>query len=562
MYLPRLSEYKVSRDMIGSFGGYNRNLRIKENEFYDMRNMSADLYPLLSPRKKRAKVKQLTKANGLFAHNALCWVDGTDLYYDGGKVGEVEDSPKQFVGMGAYIIIWPDKVYYNTHTGEFGSLGNKITTTEPVTLALCRVDGAEYTDYTASDTAPASPSDGQYWIDTGSTPHVLKQWSNTYGMWSSIATPYVKISSETEDIGSGFAEHDGVTISGMEQENLNGEYMLYGAGEKYVIVSAIIDAVITQESGVTIERRIPDMDFITEHNNRLWGCSSANHEIYACALGEPKVWYRFLGLSTDSYAATVGSPGDFTGCTTHLGYVLFFKEDIIHKLYGDKPANFQLMDTNCRGVEKGSEKSLALSNETLYYKARHDICAYNSALPTGVSDALGQERYTNAVAGANAGKYYVSMRDSSGGGVLFVYDEQYGLWHKEDETYATYFAALGPELYYIADNGLYSVGGNDERDFEWFAETGDIGLDSPDHKYVSKIQLRLDVDEGSLVCISVQYDHETEWREEYRINPHTRRNYTVPVIPRRCDTMRIRFSGHGSFRLYSMAKTIEQGSDL
>ena len=30
---------------------------------------------------------------------------------------------------------------------------------------------------------------------------------------------------------------------------------------------------------------IPKMDFITEHNNRLWGCSSANREIYCSKLG-------------------------------------------------------------------------------------------------------------------------------------------------------------------------------------------------------------------------------------------------------------------------------------
>ena len=53
----------------------------------------------------------------------------------------------------------------------------------------------------------------------------------------------------------------------------------------------------------------------------------------------------------------------------------------------------------CRGVQKGSEKSLRVVNETLYYKSRSDVCAYQGGFPTGVSAALGDVRYHGAVAG-------------------------------------------------------------------------------------------------------------------------------------------------------------------
>ena len=80
-----------------------------------------------------------------------------------------------------------------------------------------------------------------------------------------------------------------------------------------------------------------------------------------------------MGISTDSYAMTVCSGGDFTGACSHLGYVLFFKEDVIHRIYGTKPANYQLTNVESRGVEKGSEKSLVIVNETLYYKSAQDL---------------------------------------------------------------------------------------------------------------------------------------------------------------------------------------------
>ena len=574
-YLPTLSDNSnnKSREMIGQFGGYNHNLRISNNEFWDMENMSSDAYPLITPREPRSIVRAFTKPNGLFAHEKLCWIDGTDFYYDGEIKGAVEDSPKQLVGMGAYILIWPDKKYYNTNTDEFGSLANSTATSGTVNITLTRLDGTAYTDYTVADTAPANPEDGDLWIDTSESPHVLKQWSVSYGMWSSIPTTYVKIAAA--GIGEGFAEYDGVTISGMENDALNGEFILYGAADDYIIITAIIDAVATQQNSVVVDRKIPDMDYVTESNNRVWGCSSANHEIYACALGDPKNWNRYLGIATDSYAVTVGTPGDFTGCITHLGYVLFFKEDVIHKIYGNKPSNYQLTDTISRGVEKGSEKSLVIVNETLYYKSRQNVCAFNSALPASISEQLGDVQYHDAVAGARGSKYFISMRDEKNVPAMFVYDESRGLWHKEDKVYASYFAALGAELYFINanDNCLYSVGGTlepyadntagIENQIRWYVQTGDIGLDSPDNKYISKLQVRLEVSAKSLVCIELQYDQDYDnWEEKYRISITNKRSFTVPIIPRRCDTMRMRISGYGDCVVYSIAKTIEQGSEM
>lgn len=571
--LPALEDIRAAREMTGEFKGYNHNPRIRPGEFFDMQNLGADRYPLLAPRKQRGRVRQFEKPNGLFAHEKLAWVDGTALFYGGEQVGAVEDSPKRFVGMGAYILIWPDKVFYNTATGEFGPLGNRTVTAGTVTITLCKLDGTAYTNYTAGAAAPANPADGKLWVDTSNTPHVLKQYAAAYGMWVSVPTTYVKIAAA--GIGKGFAEYDGVTISGLENEALNGAFILYGAGEDFILVAAIIDAAATQAGAVTVERGIPDLDYLTESGNRVWGCSSAKHEIYACALGDPKNWNKFLGVSTDSYALSVGAGGAFTGCIAHLGYVLFFKEDVILKVYGNKPSNFQLSDTVCRGVEKGSGRSLCIVNETLYYKARGDVCAYNAALPASISEALGPARYRDAAAGALGSRYYISMKDEKGAGALFVYDEDRGLWHKEDDTYAPYFAALGPELYFISsrDNCLYSVGGSlpeayadgdaaPEGPVAWFAQTGDIGLDSPDNKYVSKLQLRLEAAPDALVRLEVQYDQETAWEEKFRMGFTKRRTVTVPILPRRCDTLRLRLSGRGDCRVYSLTKTIEQGSEV
>ena len=74
-----------------------------------------------------------------------------------------------------------------------------------------------------------------------------------------------------------------------------------------------------------------------------------------------------MGLASDSYAMTVGAPGPFTGCASHMGSVLFLKRDALFRIYGTKPSNFQLNVLTARGASKGSRKSCAVLNETLYY---------------------------------------------------------------------------------------------------------------------------------------------------------------------------------------------------
>ncbi|HBU12183.1 MAG TPA: hypothetical protein DEB31_05485 [Clostridiales bacterium] len=570
-FLPQLQEVEARRDMLNEFRGYNHNLRIQDSEFFDMKNMTGLFYPVLAPRAPRGRVRKLAKPNGLFAHNKLAWVDETGFYYDGKRIGTVADSPKQIVAMGAYIVIFPDKMYFNTETGELKSLGARKTTSGTVRTTMCKVDGSDIAAATGN-TEPQNPTNGQYWIDTSTTPHTLRLYSSITKTWNPVATTYAKIAAA--GIGAGFSEYDGITISGMANADLNGEFTLHGAANDYIIITALVEAVATQTAAVTVERTIPDMEFITESENRLWGCNSDKHEIYACKLGDPTNWKSFIGTSVDSYAVTVGTTGNFTGACTHLGYVLFFKEDVIHKIYGNRPSNYQITNVNARGVQSGSDRSVVAVNETLFYKSKHDVCAYGAALPDSVSNALGQVGYHNAAAGACGARYFISMADASGRYSLFVYDTNYGTWHKEDDVQVKHFAQLGSDLYFIneADGYLYSVNGNItdyadgnarlEAGYDWYAETGDIGMESPDQKYISKLTMRVEVDDKALVRIQVKYDRRGDWEEIYRLNVASKRSFSVPFIPRRCDTMRLRFWGEGDFRLYSITKTTEQGSDV
>lgn len=584
MDYPTLMELNTSRQMVDVFRGYNHNLRIADGEFHDMKNMTSDYYPVLSPRGKRGIYASPAAPQGLIAKDALCYIDGSEFVMNAYRVDmglstKEEDCPKTLISMGAYVIIMPDRMYINTlNLEDFGNIDATFTTTGDTTFTLCTVDGSAYNNPVVSASEPSEPQNLDLWIDTSSKPHTLKQYSATSAMWVSIATTYIKISSP--GIGKLFAQYDGVTISGVLSESLqemNNTMVLWACEDDYIVVVGILDAVTTQtaaEGAITIERKMPNMDFITESENRLWGCRYGTalngevvNEIYACKLGDFKNWNCFMGLSTDSYAASCGTDGQFTGAITHLGYPLFFKETCLHKVYGNYPANYQIQTTACRGVEKGSEKSLAIVNEILYYKARHAVCAYDGSLPTEASAAFGDLRYGNAVAGAHGNKYYISMADATGVYHLFVYDTAKGMWHKEDSLHADALCSCREELYCIDHDTkeiitMLGSGTASEDKVEWMVETGAMYLTYPDMKYISRMVVRLSLVTGTSVKFYAQYDLSDEWVELCTLQSTSLRSFSVPIRPRRCDYMKLRIEGIGPGKVYSITKTIEQGSDI
>lgn len=570
MRLPVMNLIKKEVDGVTKFTGLDHRPKTKQTAFYDMKNMDSAKLPVMATRKKRKYLRTLKDPNGLFAHDSLCWVDGTGFYYGGEKVGKVKDGPKQMVRMGAQVLIFPDGKCYNSQTGEFTDLGAKMYR-EDIRCHICRADGTKYEGYTVGSEAPENPANGQYWIDTSVTPNVMRFWSQTQGMWTSVPTVYVKI--EGEGIGKPFKQYDGVTISGMEVETLNGSFYLVDRGDDWVIVVALLTSAHEQMAPITIERRIPKMDYVVELNNRLWGCSNETHEIYASTLGDPTNWYQFIGQATDSYAVTVGSAGDFTGAAAYMGHVFFFKEDCLHRIMGYKPANFELDTMECRGVQAGSGKSLLVANETLMFKARKDVCRFGTSSPAGVSDALGDERYTDAVGGAEHKRYHICMRDKEGCPHNFVYDTEKAYWVKEDNLDVMQFATVKGELYALCNNGMLwclTGGGDeyageyaaDEGEIEWMMDTGVIGIDDPYNRYLSRIQLYMNCELGAKLIVEAKWDNMENWKEVYRTDCVKRRAITIPYTPPRCRTIRMRLRGVGGVELYQIIKNTERGSDV
>lgn len=580
---PVLAPARQSRVVTDTFGGYDHRLRIPDGCFYDTENLSARHYPLLSTRLPRGVVAELSDPGGLIEKDTLCHVDNGTLYVNGApsSLTGLSAGEKQLVGMGAYVLVFPDKAYCNTENpADFGPIEADYTVTGDVEYALCTSDGEVLPDPTLSDSEPEEPENAALWLDTSGGGRRLMQWSEALSLWTELPTVYTRVT--LPDIGEAprqFKQFDGVTVEGLASDALNGEKILYAVGgggteRDYLVLVGLIDAAFVQrEATVRLRRTLPPMDYVCQCQNRLWGCRYGHdgekvvNEIYCSALGDFKNFRQFLGLSTDSWAASVGSDGEFTGAVSYLGHPCFFKENRIHQVTVSAIGAHRVDETVCRGVQKGSSRSLQVVGESLYYKSCEDICVWQGGFPQSVSAALGEERYREAAAGSVDGRYYISMRGADGEFRLFVFDTQLGVWYREDNLHAQCFAAVDGELYCIdADSGrLLALKGREgvlEESLPWMAETGILHYRTSDRKYVSRYGLSLRMKSPARLAIYLRYDSDGDWELSGEVALSGTGTVTVPIRPRRCDHLQMRLVGEGEVKIYAITRVLEVGSDM
>lgn len=591
MDFPYLTPTRKFEQMLDTFLGYNQNGRINEGEWADMQNISPRAFPCFAPREQRGAVKQLTAPSAMTARDALCWVDGATLYINDLAVSGLTLSvsagmtPKTLVSMGAYVIILPDKKYVNTaDLTDYGSIESSYTFTGDVGYAPARADGTnlDLAGVLATVEPPTAPENGDYWIYIGGETHVLRQYSSMSEEWVDIPSVYTSIT--LPGIGTYFSQYDGVSIEGCEFAGtdegmiaqvsaLNGSKVIQAITENAIIVTGLLNQLYTQEAAtVTIKRSMPDMDFVIESENRLWGCKyglvdgKTVNEIYACAQGDFKNWNKFMGTAMDSYAASVGTDGKFTGAITYLGYPTFFKEMNMHRVYGSMPSQYRIDTNACRGVQDGSHKSLAIVNEVLYYKGRTDVLCYDGSLPFSVSDALGGLTYRDAVGGAYKDRYYISMKQGNEW-CLFFFDTRKKLWFKEDNTHALCFAQTDDELYYIDADTLkvmacFGKAGTKEAAVSFYAQSGIIGYSTKDKKYISRMNIRAKLEAGSELKVYLRHDSAVDWVLAGTVKGGTKVFTTLlPIRPRRCDHFEMKLEGTGDLKVFSIASIREQGAD-
>lgn len=308
---------------------------------------------------------------------------------------------------------------------------------------------------------------------------------------------------------------------------------------------------------VTIRRDLPELDFICESENRLWGVSNRDRTIYASALGDPKVFFDYSGLSTDSYAAAVGSDGDFTAMCAYGGAVLAWKERTLHKILGSYPAEYQMAAYQYAGVRAGCHKSVVNINEVLYYLGNGGVYAYAGGAPDLVSRAFGQQVFQQGAAGTDGQRYFLSAMDLNGEWSLLAYNTADGLWLREDGTKATDFCRLEDKVMFLSGNTVHTMDSGTE-DVEWSATLAPFYETVEGRKRLSRLLLRVELPKGSWMRAEVRCDGR-RWVECGKIVGRGAETRVLPIAPNRCDKFEVRLSGKGDCAVLSMLREFRVG---
>ena len=512
-------------------------------------------------------------------------------YVQSGDTLTYEGAMGSYVGYTGY--------YFNSSTGRYEGRGSSVT--------VVPADGASATTYVPGGSSLMTyvctgtivriyqrSSSGPYWdtyYSKGSTRYddVYAAASNAYpsngqqgGYWyvSKGASPTdadVTIGYDTlanSQMNGRFSTYfrvgNLVQISGctgtLEGNNTpEGEYIKISAVNDYSLTFDMPENFTsgTEAGAVTVTRPVPDLDYICESDNRLWGVNSETRTIYASALGDPTDFWSLGLLSTDAFQAAVGTDGDWTGICKAGGGVCCWKEHTLHKVLGSYPANYQINTYSVPGVQAGCARSMQNINETLYYKGVDGIYAYGGGTPSLVSPGFDGVQFDYAVGGSGNGKYYVSMlrRDTESYG-MYELDLDTGFWLKTDNTKCEAYATLDNIVYAAIGRSVYALQTAENSDgVSWLAEFVPFTETALSRKKYKRLLLRIDMDAGSELRIETKLDRD-RWRIAYEKRAAHEVTLRVPLTMGRCDRFALRISGVGGVVIYALEREFVFGSDI
>lgn len=336
---------------------------------------------------------------------------------------------------------------------------------------------------------------------------------------------------------------------------------------------------------------LPEIDFCVEHDGRLWACryglqrGETVNEIFCTAARSFSQWEVYdvdedgVPLDTDSVGLSVSSAGAFTGAAIYNDVPTFFKEERMYRVSGSSASGFSLYTDTVPGVREGCEKSLCVAGGVLYWMARMGVYAYNGGRPTRISTKLDGVIRTDCMAAGNGRKAVFVWRELDQQ-QMYIYDAEFGTWTREELKYPVRDITTIGEMIVVKEEGEISYGwwtmadqreeglSRDgfeligvEKQFYWHCETGLRGLTSTRTKYVSRVDLRLELETDATAMVSVEYDSSGVWERLALIGRAGLRTQDIGCRLRRCDHYRLRIEGAGQAQIVTLAETTEGGSE-
>ena len=566
MYLPELqNELQRTTQKTVEFKGINFTNMAQDGEMRDSLNISTDNYPTLSPRKRRTVFREDlgTPTEIMSVNGKLAWIDGTDFVYDGVVKGRVTEGEHFIRTITNRVVIFPDKKIYNATTDEFEAMETEYTTTGDVTFLIATNDPSEDQTITFPEGA-----DLERHFKAGDVVHLsggtVVEANNKAVIIKNVERNVITVETSTfvapprdETTPTPTTDSDGHKV----YTHSSGLVVVKTSDGNTTLREYYVEPYDSSaEDHLKLAREVPDLKFICEYGNRIWGVK--DNTIYGSKLGDPFNFDYYNGLATDSYTVEVGSRGEFTGVFPYSNQLVFFKENYIHKLFGAKPSAFNIMTSYREGVKKGCHKSLRIINDMIFYLGKSGVMSYTGNLPELVSRNFGSRRFVDRVGCDNNWKYRVCLKNEFDDWAFYEYDTRLGLWLKETEEQVKDMCYHEGHLYGIIDDKIYSFDHAEIRErFRWFREFAETNENTLYQKGYSKLYVDAKGDPDAYFTISIK-ENDKAWRPVYTGGFTNRKSVKIPIIVGGSDLLQIRIDGEGFVKIHSLRREVTIKGDV
>ena len=516
MYLTRTNNTNETKIYeYNLYGGMKKQWNTNEGESIKLSNISADKYPYLCPREKYAVCESGMNYQSLYSVNGKMFYGINNSFYcDGEYCGNIIIGPKFFAGFDNKLIIMPDKLYVDVDTNELKSLS--VST--------------GYKEIRITSTVRGSETPG---LNTLKCTDGSKTLTDLFGNNTAI---YIVTSNKTV---AGVHNVRGADASTGALYFDDGEF---GYGESF-------------SSTLIVTNGVPDGNVIFSCKNRLW--TYKGRRIYISACGDPTNWIDYNGKADSGFYIDSGDGEPFTYCAEVDGYPIFFTNDRIYKVYGDRPSNFSLVCcSNFGGIGSGDIYSATKAGNNLFYLSHGRMMKLSGSVPECDESFPGVNFY-GAVGGCDGERYYISARSNDNGtALLYVYDIYSRTWQEYSGEYFNNFTKCKDIFYGTRDGELVAIRGMKvltenyvaEGSFECEAEYEDLYFCTKP-AFPVRIGCIMSLETSADVKFSLMYDDSGQWYESGEASGAFQGIKYFDIVPVRTNSLKLKINASGDFEI-------------
>ena len=585
----KLKTPRIETEYVTELRGISRVSKASDGYLYRAENMTNKAYPYLAARGRRAVIRPMASCDGFCGDDTLIWVENGKLFYGGNEVPGVylTAGKKQILRLGSYVLIFPDGIYWNiSEPQDFGNISASFTAEDGVSVSMVDENGQTVSGFYIVSKLPDTAESGELCaLVSGDEAPVIKRFD---GYSFKTVKTFIKLMAA--GISAGFQVGDTVECAGLEK--YVGDHFTVVGKEANVLYCEGVTLSSGTAQNVTLSRLMPYYDHLAVSGNRLYAVRRGYDRmgefvsrIYASANGDPRNWSIYSG----GMIAECDLHDEFTAVSDYLGMPVVFTENALAEVR-EKNGEMLLTSVVGCGVEKGAADSCRTIGYRLYYKGNIGVCTYDGSYPKCISVGLenGLKISTEgAPSAAHNGFYYIKLSDINEKEAIYIYNTFDKLWQKENDPGVISFAVRGGKLYaYFEDPRSENekcgimLFGYDETDeatnsycsalgypipedtVSWYCESGKLGVNELVGMYPVRLTVRVNVRDGGDMAVSLLYDDSEVAERAVSLPKRTVGAVTLPIAIKKCDTVRVRFSGHGDCEILGFGLSYRNGGEI